>query len=244
MRMIMIRHACRSPPLPPLQKVFWDVRRAVNPWPLAPQEATGRRAARRRRHPGAALRPRSPLPCLFPGTACVLPTVQARGLTTADVGTATRRLRLYRRLRRLDPTAFWQLLRPGSRTVLQSRVRAGCPGRAAGSCSTLPALRVCRSRTQGCACASGSGVSVFRHCPRCRHHLGCCWLQTISCHVPPTWQQPPLRTAFGGEAAPHWRHLLSRRPASRRCCGRWRRSGCVRGPRPACCLVRSGAVEV
>ncbi|KAL4441902.1 hypothetical protein ABPG77_003818 [Micractinium sp. CCAP 211/92] len=47
--------------------------------------------------------------------------LRARGLTTADVGTATRRLRLYRRLRRLDPAAFWQLLRPGSRTVLQSR---------------------------------------------------------------------------------------------------------------------------
>ncbi|KAL4433892.1 hypothetical protein ABPG75_000333 [Micractinium tetrahymenae] len=47
--------------------------------------------------------------------------LKARGLTTADVGAAARRLRLYRRLRRLDPAAFWQLLRPGSRTVFQSR---------------------------------------------------------------------------------------------------------------------------
>lgn len=52
-----------------------------------------------------------------------LPCLQARGLTTADVAASASKLRVYRRLRRLDPQAFWQLLRPGSRAVFESRVR-------------------------------------------------------------------------------------------------------------------------
>lgn len=76
-------------------------------------------------------------PCVRPPS----PRGQARGLTSADVGAAARRLRLYRRLRRLDPAAFWQLLRPGSRTVLQSRVRArreGPPGLGGGRGDSAP----------------------------------------------------------------------------------------------------------
>ncbi|PSC73044.1 NADPH:quinone reductase isoform A [Micractinium conductrix] len=47
--------------------------------------------------------------------------LQARGLTTGDVGERTRRLHLYRRLRRVDPSAFWGLLAPSSRTYFDSR---------------------------------------------------------------------------------------------------------------------------
>ncbi len=49
--------------------------------------------------------------------------LQARGLTAADVGASARKLRLYRRLRRLDPQGFLALLRPGSRAAFDSQVR-------------------------------------------------------------------------------------------------------------------------
>ncbi|KAI3434654.1 hypothetical protein D9Q98_002719 [Chlorella vulgaris] len=48
--------------------------------------------------------------------------LKARGMTPADVSTGMSRVRLYRRLRHLDPASFWHLLRPGTRTLYRSRV--------------------------------------------------------------------------------------------------------------------------
>lgn len=53
---------------------------------------------------------------------------QARGLTPADVGASARKLRLYRRLRRLDPQGFLALLSPSSRAAHESEVRGGGQG--------------------------------------------------------------------------------------------------------------------
>lgn len=63
------------------------------------------------------------LPCLTHLTPMPPRLPQARGLTAADVGASARKLRLYRRLRRLDPDAFLALLRPGSRAVFDTQVR-------------------------------------------------------------------------------------------------------------------------
>lgn len=67
------------------------------------------------------------LPCLTHLTPMPPRLPQARGLTAADVGASARKMRLYRRLRRLDPDAFLALLRPGSRAVFETQVRPlGC----------------------------------------------------------------------------------------------------------------------
>lgn len=133
-----------------------------------------------------------------------LTALQARGMTGADVGASARKLRLYRRLRRLDPPGFRALLRPGSRTVYESRVRGilsmaaifwnpqldrvhGC-SQGNVSCTEPPPCTLPLNCAAG-ALAPGAGCRVFGvH----RSQPGCC------CSVLPCRLGVGRRAACGG----------------------------------------------
>jgi hypothetical protein len=76
--------------------------------------------------------------CLLPPQLLLLPNataaraayLQGRGLTSTDVARATRKLRLYRQLKQLDPLGFLLLCRVDTARFFDTQVGASSKGRA------------------------------------------------------------------------------------------------------------------